>query len=169
METTSEEPCPAAFVAIDWADAKHTVALLPADSDTPEHTYLDQKPEVLLQWIIQLRQRFRGAPVALILEQKRGALIHALMGHEFLRLYPVNPKMLSDFRKAFRISGAKDDTGDAMLLLELLLKHRDRLQRWLPNDDQTRLLTMLVEDRRAAVNERTSRSFADLAVLKFFA
>jgi hypothetical protein len=27
METTSEEPCPAAFVAIDWADAKHTVCI----------------------------------------------------------------------------------------------------------------------------------------------
>jgi hypothetical protein len=76
--------------------------------------------------------------------------------------------MLSDFRKAFRISGAKDDTGDAMLLLELLLKHRDRLQRWLPNDDQTRLLTMLVEDRRAAVNERTRLVESLLSTLKCY-
>jgi hypothetical protein len=83
---------PAALGAIDWADQKHDIALQPAGATTPpECCQLEHRPEALAGWIAQLRERFGGAKVAVALEQKRGALIHALMGHEFLVLYPVNP------------------------------------------------------------------------------
>lgn len=159
---------PAALVAIDWADQKHDIAVLPAGVATPEHLQLEHRPQVLAEWIAGLRKRFGGQPVAVALEQKRGALIHALMGHEFLDIYPVNPAMLASLRKAFHTSGAKDDPLDRDLLLELLEKHRCRLRLWEPDDVQTRTLSLLVEDRRQAVNERTRLGEQLLATLKSY-
>src|SRR2546422_7061183 len=168
MKTTTSEPTLAALVAIDWADQKPDIDLQPAGATTPECFQLEHRPEVLAGWIAQLRERFGGAKVAVALEQKRGALIHALMGHEFLILYPVNPATLANLRKAFHISGAKDDPLDRDLLLELLTKHRDRLGAWQPDDVQTRTLALLVEDRRAAINERTRLGEQLLATLKSY-
>lgn len=145
----------AALIAIDWAAAKHDVCLRAGAEGPLERTQIEHTPEALTQWIASLRERFGGQPVAVGLEQSRGALIHALMGHEFLVLYPINPAALAKFRRAFAISGAKDDPTDAELLLEMLAKHRDRLRAWKPQDAPTRALTLLVEDRRRAVNERT--------------
>ena len=37
---------PAALVAIDWADQKHDIAVLPAGVATPEHLQLEHRPQV---------------------------------------------------------------------------------------------------------------------------
>ena len=42
-----------------------------------------------------------------------------------------------------------------MLLAGALVKHRDRLQAWKPNTEETRLLQFLVEDRRRQVDQKT--------------
>jgi transposase len=163
---TIEEKKFAAFVAIDWADEKHEVALWPVGEKKIEHGTLEQRPEALRQWLSELRTRFGDAPVALIVEQSRGALIHALIDQAFLCLYPANPAMLAHMRRAFHNSGAKSDPLDCDLLLDILLKHRDRL-RPLPKDDvQTRTLRLLVEDRRRAVEERGALAKQLLAALK---
>jgi len=146
---------PAALVAIDWSDQKHDIALLPAETERVEYLHVAHRPQDLTDWICALRQRFGGKEVAVAIEQKRGALIHALMGYEFLQLYLVNPATLASLRKAFKQSGAKSDLLDRDLLLELLQKHRDRLTQWEPDDVQTRHLALLVQDRREAVNECT--------------
>lgn len=163
---TNSEQAPAALLAIDWADQKHDFALLPAGAEHPETGCLEHDAGQLQQFIGELHRRFGGRPVAVIVEQKRGALIHALLGHDHLWLYPVNPLSVARFREAFATSGAKDDPSDARLQLELLAKHRDRLHRWMPDDVETRTLALLVEERRCAVNERTRLLEQLLACLK---
>lgn len=158
----------AAFVGLDWADQKHVVTLQAADSDQRERFTLDQTPEALQSWIQLLRDRFAGQPVAIAVEQKRGALIYALMHVDFLRLYPVNPQTLSQFRKAFYPSGAKDDPVDADLLLEILMTHRQHLRVWVPDDVLTRSIQLLTEDRRALVDERTALTNQLTAALKMY-
>jgi transposase len=148
----------AAFVAIDWADEKHAVALRVAGQTQSEHMTLEQKPEALTEWIAGLRQRFGGRPLAVILEQKRGALLYALQPHEHLVLYPINPQMSAKFRQAFYPSGAKDDPTDAELQLDILLGHRDRLSPWRPDDASTRQLSLLVEGRRRFVADQVRLS-----------
>jgi transposase len=146
----------AAFIGLDWADQQHVIRLRVAGSNGIEAQTLDQKPESLQAWIGQLRQRFGGRPVAIALEQSRGSLLYALMNVDFLRLYPVNPQNLAKYRKAFYSSGAKDDPQDALLLLEMLEKHRDRLRVWVPDDASTRCLRLLAENRRKLVHRRTA-------------
>ena len=156
----------AAFVGLDWADQKHVATLQEANSDQRQRFTLDQTPEALQSWIQQLRIRFAGRPVAIAVEQKRGALIYALMHVDFLHLYPVNPQTLSQFRKAFYPSGAKDDPVDADLLLEILMVHRQHLRVWIPDDVLTRSIQLLTEDRRHLVDERTALTNQLMAALK---
>lgn len=148
------EPTFAAFVALDWGDQRHAVALRVAGQTHTEHTTLEQKPEALTEWIAGLRQRFAGGPIAVILEQKRGALLYALQPHAHLVLYPINPQMSAQFRQAFYPSGAKDDPTDAALQLDILLHHRDRLTAWRPDEPTTRQLALLVESRRRFVADQ---------------
>lgn len=145
----------AAYVGIDWADQQHDVALLAAGRGKAEHRQVEQTPEALDAWATELRQRFGGRPVAVCLEQSKGGLIYALMKYEFLVLYPINPKQLARFREALAPSGKKDDPTDAGLALQLLVKHRDQLRPWRPDDAQTRLIRILAEDRRGLVEQRT--------------
>lgn len=145
----------AARIGIDWADDHHDYCLQEAGSSRIEAGQIPQDPHALAEWIAALRQRFGGRPVGICLETKRGALVSALLGHDFIVLIPVNPKTLKRFREAFAPNGAKDDPTDAHLLLELLTKHEDRLHRWNPDDAETRAIALLVESRRKAVDMRT--------------
>lgn len=158
----------AAFIGLDWADQKHVISMQQDGSNQREHLGLDHTPEALQSWIQRLRDRFEGRPVAIAVEQKRGALIYALMHVDFLRLYPVNPQMVAQLRKAFYPSGAKDDPLDADLLLDILLRHRERLRVWIPDDELTRSIQLLTEDRRRLVDERTALTNQLTAALKSY-
>ena len=135
----------AAYVALDWADQKHVWALQAVDSGPTEQGQIEHTPEAVEAWAAGLAQRFAGRPIAVALEQTRGALLFMLTKYEHLVLYSVHPASLASYRDAFYPSGAKDDPSDARLLLDLLLRHRDRLRLWQPDSVETRTLQFLVE------------------------
>lgn len=170
MVEHNTEPDPAqdfaAFLAIDWADEKHAFRLQVVGQSRIETGTLEQKPHVLGPWVAKLRERFGGRPIAVGLEQSRGALIHGLMAYDFLVLYPIHPTTVSKYREAFKSSGAKSDPLDTDQILEILTKHRDRLERLNPDTVETRLLGRLTQDRRKAVDLRTSHVQALGANLK---
>ena len=74
----------AAYIGLDWGDRQHAVQLQPAAGGPVEALALEQRPHVLHGWVAQLRERFGGRPVGIAIEQRRGAVIHALMQYEFL-------------------------------------------------------------------------------------
>ena len=90
-----------AWIGIDWADEKHDVSLCDFATGKQEALTIPQNPEALQEWLGQLRSRYEGGYVAVVLEQGRGGLLNALMGCEILVLYIINPKSLSSFREAF--------------------------------------------------------------------
>lgn len=156
----------AARIGIDWADDHHDFCLQEAGSSRTESGRIAQDPRALAEWVAGLRQRFGGRPVGICLETSRAPLVAALIEHEFIVLYPVNPRTLKRFREAFAPNGAKDDPDDAGLLLELLSKHEDRLHRWMPDNPETRAIARLVEARRKAVDLRTKLTNQLAAELK---
>ena len=148
----------AAFVAIDWADEKHVWCLQAASATQRESGGLEHKVETVEAWVAQLCQRFGGdRPIAVCLEQSKGALVYMLAKYERLHLFPVPTTMVAGMRKALHPSGAKDDPLDADLLLDLLLKHRDKLHRLTPDTEATRRVQHLVEERRKLVDEKTAQ------------
>lgn len=146
----------AAYVGLDWGDQQHVVQLQAAEGGPIERLELAQQPDALHAWVAQLRQRFGGRPVGIAVEQRRGAVVHALMQYEFLILYPINPKTLARYREALHPSGAKDDPTDAELLLDLLRAHRAQLRAWWPDTVEARTLQLLCEQRRKLVNHRVA-------------
>ncbi len=88
------------------------------------------------------------------LELNKGPLVSALRQYKYLVLFPVNPATLAKYREAFTPSHAKDDPTDAELQLELLLKHRDKLQPLNPQSATMHALAQLVEHRRRLVGDK---------------
>ena len=164
--TDTHAPDFAAFVGIDWADETHALCLRVTAAAPREHRTLEQSPEAIDAWAGELRQRFAGRPIAVCIEQSRGALIYALAKYDCFVIYPINPKQLARFREALAPSGAKDDPSDAALLVEFLCNYRDRLRAWKPDSAPTRFIALLVEDRRDAVGLRTRLTNALEARLK---
>jgi hypothetical protein len=134
---------------------------MPGRSRSPGHLDvergdLDHTPEAVEAWAAELARRFEGRPIAVPLEQSRGSLLFMLTKYAHLVLFPVHPTTLSDYRKGFRSSGAKSDPSDAGLLVDLLVRHREKLRRLNPNTEQTRTLQFLVETRRKFVHDKTT-------------
>jgi len=144
----------AAFVGLDWADAKHDVCLQAAGSQKREFSVLEHQPDTIDAWVSTLRTRFKGQPIAICLELNKGPIVSALGKYDFLVLFPVNPLTLARYREAFTPSHAKDDPSDAELQLELLLTHRDKLKPLNPQSTAIRALEQLVEHRRRLVGDK---------------
>lgn len=153
--TPPVDPEFAAFVALDWGDRKHCWTMLPAASAVTEKGELDNTPEAIAEWAAALADRFGAAPIAVALEQRRGAVVYMLLRHPNLVLFTVPPGMSASYRRAFCPSGAKSDPGDTALLLDLLVHHRERLGRYEPDDPTTRLLQLLAQERRQTVDDKT--------------
>jgi|SRR5215469_16242300 len=85
------EPEWAALAAIDWADQKNVWRLLCPGSRRSEAGELENTPEAVEAWAASLQQRFGGKPIAVILEQSRGALVYMLTKYPHLVLFPVHP------------------------------------------------------------------------------
>ena len=146
----------AALVAIDWGDKTHAFAWQKTGEAQIRRGTLNSSPEELYAWLEQLREACAGAPVALAVEAGRNSLLHALLEHPWLTIYPVHPATSARFRLAFAPSGAKDDIPDAVTILDLLRQHRDRLEPLVLDTPAIRELASLVEQRRGAVDERTA-------------
>jgi transposase len=154
------EPDPAAppivcWVGLDWADQKHCLVVRTQPAGPAQTHHLEHKPELLDEFFLGLRAQHPHGRIAVAIEQSRGPVLYALMKYDFLVLYPINPRTLADYRRAFKLSGAKDDPLDADLLCELLGRHADRLRPLALEDESTRQLRLLTEARRGFVDERT--------------
>jgi transposase len=152
MKTTDDY---VAFVALDWADKTHAFARHFVATNTTETGTLDASPEALHAWLEELHAKCGDGRVALALEAGRKGLLHALVEHLWLDLFPVHSAACHRFSAAFRPSGAKDDIPDAETLLTMVMHHRAKLRRWRLDSAQTRELAALVLARRQAVNRRT--------------
>jgi len=148
----SNETQPALFIGIDWADREHETYTLDEKGHGTKQT-VQHSPEAIDAWITDKLHQAQGKPVAIILEQTRGALIHALMFRENVILYPVNPKQFANYRQSYSNAGCKDDATDAKLLARMLVERRTQMRPWRPDDESTRTLARLCETRRKMVDE----------------
>ncbi len=157
-----------AYIGIDWADRKHDIALYDCASDTWQESIIKTRPQDLLDWVNQLRARYGEGKIAVGVEQKRGPLIYALCQYDNLVLFPINPRTVANYRKAFQPSRAKSDPVDAHLLVELMRKHPEKLERWVAGCPQTRALRQWVESRRMLVGEKVRLTNRITASLKSY-
>jgi transposase len=158
----------AVWLGIDWADEKHRWAMRINGESRIHQGELEHTPEAVEQFVSGLAIRFPGRQVAVALEQSRGALIFMLGKYAHLVLYPIHPNTVDHYRKSAFPSGAKSDPGDAVLILDLLYRHAERLRPFHPDTVETRTLQLLVEARREAVDDKTRYLNRLTAQLKMF-
>ncbi|NJO76963.1 MAG: IS110 family transposase [Leptolyngbyaceae cyanobacterium RM1_406_9] len=156
----------AAYIGIDWADRKHDIHLYDPTTGQTEDYCIGARPQEIKDWVMRLQHRYGNAPLAVCTEQKRGPLIYALCQYENLVLFPINPRTVANYRKAFQPSRAKSDPVDARILVELLLKHGDKLPIWKPESTEIRALRQWVESRRMLVGEKVRLTNRIIAALK---
>jgi transposase len=154
----------AAFIGIDWADEEHAVCVL--NGPRLRREVLPHTPEAIAAWAAGLARDFHNQPVAVMVEQSRGALLSALTQYPQLVLFPINPKQAARYREALVHSGKKDDPTDAECLARFVREHHPQLRAWKPADTLTRQLAQLVELRRKAVESRKQITQQCIARLK---
>ena len=147
----------AAWIGLDWADQKHFWSMETAGGKRTRGQ-LDNTPEAVEVWASELAHQFGGRPVAVALEQARGAVIGMLSKYAHITLFPVHSTALANYRKSFSPSGAKSDSKDGDLILDLLVKHPERLRRLQPDTVETRALQFLTEERRKLVDLHTAET-----------
>jgi transposase len=157
----------AALVALDWGETEHAFATQVGEGPVETGT-MPATPETLHGWLEQLHKRIGGRPVAIALEGGKNAVVHALLAHPWLVIFPVHPATSDRFRKAFVPSGAKDDVPDAIVLLTILTQHRGQLRPLKPDSAETRKIAALVAARRKAVDERTRLACELGSILKSY-
>jgi Transposase len=143
-----------AYIGIDWADRKHDMALYDCASGSWKESLIGTRPQDRLDGVNHLRAQSGHGKIAVALEQKRGPLLYALCPYDNLVLFPINPRLVANYRKAFQPSRAKSDPVDARILVELMQKHSEKLEAWVAGCPQTRALRQWVEARRMLVGEK---------------
>lgn len=157
-----------AYIGIDWADRKHDICLYDVATQEREYSVIGAQPQEIAAWVNGLQLRYGSQPIAICLEQKRGPLIYALCQYDNLVLFPINPRTVSNYRRAFQPSRAKSDPVDAKILIDLLLKHADKIVRWQPTSPELRTLRQWTESRRMLVGEKVRLTNRITAALKNF-
>ena len=165
MENNPSQP--ALFIGIDWADQEHEAYVIDGQGQGTQET-IEHTPEAIDAWVGEKLRQAGGRPIAILLEQKRGALIHALMFRENVILYPINPKQFARYRESYTNAGCKDDRSDARLLARMLNERYLQLEPWRPDDESTRMLARLCQTRRQLVDERTRLALQLIAQLKAY-
>ena len=148
----------AACIGLDWGDGTHAWTLQECGTGRRERGTLDNTPEAMEVWATELQRRFDGGCVAIALEQSRGAVVWMLSKYAHLVLYPIHPSTSHGFRSTMFPSGSKDDSRDADLLLDVLLRHPERLRALRPDTEMARKLQALVAKRRKLVDPQTAHS-----------
>lgn len=69
----------AAYLGIDWADAKHDLCLLDGRTGAQTRLVIRHTPEALAEYFTSLRAQYAGQQIAVGLEQSRGPLLFAAM------------------------------------------------------------------------------------------
>ena len=140
-------------VGIDWADGQHEYVMMDPRGIVHRGDF-EQSPEGIATLLDRWQRDFPNVMVEVCLETSRGPLIHGLLEHRQVRIYPVNPNALANYRKAFAHGGGRTDPVDANLILQFLLHYRQQLRELNRNHPLTRELSLLCEDRRQFVEQR---------------
>lgn len=151
----SEETTEAVYVGLDWAAAVHAVCVLSAAGKILAQFMIDHTAEGIAMLIRKLAKFGDPADVQIGIERPNGRLVDLLLeaGHPVI---PVSPNAIKTWREGEVISGAKSDTGDALVIAEYLRLRQHRLHPVAPYSAQTKALRTVVRTRDDIVKMRVS-------------
>jgi transposase len=103
-----------------------------------------------------------------MLEQSKGPLIYSLMFRPDVILYPVDPKQFARYRESYPGGNSKSDPSDARYIARMLRERITTLRPWIADDEATRRLAHLSQQRRNIVNDQVALRQQLIAHLKAY-
>jgi transposase len=155
------------YVGIDWASTRHAVCVLDNAGKRITAFQIQHSAEGFEQLVGRLRRVADPARLPVAIERPDGRLVDRLLaaGHPVV---PVTPNAIKAWRDAEVLSGAKSDTGDAMVIAEYLRLRAHRLRTLTPFSAKTRALRAVVRTRTDLVDQRVAATNQLVAVLDAF-
>jgi transposase len=143
------------FVGIDWAATAHTVCVLDHTGTTVRAFGIPHTAAGFDDLVGRLRRLGEPGQLPVAIERPDGRLVDRLLeaGHPVV---PVHPNAIKAWRDAEVVSGAKSDTGDAMVIADYLRLRRHQLRVLRPFSDATRALRAAVRAREDLVRQRVA-------------
>ena len=139
------------IIGIDWADQKHDLAIFSiGEVDAKE---IDNNPKILHRFFLDLCEKNKWRKIAVIIEKNSNLIMHILSSITLIDVYAVHPNTAAAYRDTFRPSGVKTDKIDALSLLDLFLKHPEKIRRY-QTRQKTDILDLYCQKRRTLVDDR---------------
>jgi transposase len=154
------------FAGIDWASAEHAVTVL--DDAGRKHRYaIAHSADGFDRLVVWLARFGDPADLPVAIERPDGRLVDRLLeaGHPVV---PVKTNAIKAWREAERLSGAKDDPGDADVIADYLRVRADQLRVLIPFSDATKALRTVVRTRDDLVAQRVAATNQLAALLDAF-
>ena len=155
------------FCGIDWASERHAVCVLDDAGTTISTFEVTHSADGLEELVARLRRLNDPAGLPVAIERPDGRLVDRLLeaGHPVV---PVQSNAIKAWRDAEVLSGAKTDSGDAMVIAEYLRLRHHRLRVLQPFSAETRALRAVVRTRTDLVDQRVAAANQLAACLDAF-
>lgn len=149
----SEDTSDVIYVGLDWAAVAHAVCVLSATGKVLAQFMIEHTAEGVATLVRRLAHYGDPAWVQVGIERPNGRLVDLLLqaGHAVV---PVSPNAIKTWREGEVVSGAKSDTGDALVIAEYLRLRHHRLAPVAPYSPATKALRTVVRTRDDLVQMR---------------
>ena len=140
-------------VGLDWGGSTHAVCVMDATGAVAQRFEVAHSAEGLAVLCRKLAAFGKPEDLPVAIERPSGIVVDSLIetGHPVV---PIHPNAVKASRPRYRASSAKDDSGDARLLADLLRTDAHRFAPLRPQSDAIRALRALVRGRDDLVATR---------------
>ncbi|QLQ11804.1 MAG: IS110 family transposase [Nocardioidaceae bacterium] len=152
---------------MDWAAVVHAVCVMSAAGKVVGQFMIEHTADGIATLIHRLAKHGDPELVQVGIERPNGRLVDLLLeaGHPVI---PVSPNAIKTWREGEVVSGAKSDTGDAMVIAEYLRLRHHRLAPVQPYSSETKALRTVVRTRDDIVEMRVAATNQLSALLDDF-
>jgi transposase len=153
------------FVGLDWAAETHAVCVINTEGRTLAQFTVEHSADGIAGLIAKLARFGDPIDVQVGIERPDGRLVDLLLeaGHPVV---PVSPNAIKTWREGEVVSGAKSDTGDALVIAEYLRLRAHRLHVVPGYSAETKALRTVVRTRDDIVELRVTATNQLTALLE---
>jgi len=155
------------YIGCDWASTAHQFCAIDAQGQIAWQDSVPHTTDGLTALRRQLQRFGAAADVSVAIERPSGLLVDVLLEGGY-RVVPIHPNALKASRPRYRMSGAKTDASDALILADLLRTDGHRFRPMQGPADETRALRALVRTRDDLVATRVGLANQLRALLESF-
>ena len=143
------------FCGIDWSDKDFVIVIVDQEGDTAKSFRVNNNAEGFTELINRVRTVTTDKDnILFTIETPNSPLVDFLMDEGYT-VYAINPKAVDRYRDRYRVSKAKDDFFDALVLANIIRTDRNRHRPIVPASDLVRELKILTQDREKLGQTKT--------------